>query len=208
MNELLNKISSLSLARIAIFGLLLTAGYYFSLYDSGEVLAQEIQNVRSQVEVENTKKLETEKTLRKEEQMRADVAILVKTYEEVKSKIPIEFEPSELRAIVQQISNASSLKITKLRNVDGHVAATRGPGQSNLVEELAVEYSFQGNYSQILDFMTMLSQVEKIVRVMDMRISVQDGSSGPSRYLNFDATLIGYKQAQHSDASKSTESRQ
>ena len=83
------------------------------------------------------------KILKKEEQMRADVALLAKTYEEVKAKIPIEFDSTEMRHIVQQISNSVGVKIAKLTNTQDN--RTLGPAfQKNLVEaELFLPWSAQ-----------------------------------------------------------------
>ena len=92
MNDFMTKVASQSMNRIALFSLIAAAIYFFTIYDSGALIEQQIATLKAQVDVETGKKSETEKILKKEEQMRADVALLAKTYEEVKAKIPIEFD--------------------------------------------------------------------------------------------------------------------
>lgn len=199
MNDLMAKVSTLSVNRIAVFGLLLTMFYYFLIYDNGEFAMQDIQNLNAQIVEETAKKVETERVLKKEEEMRTDVASLAKTYEAVKSKIPIDFETSELRIIVEQISAASDLKITKLSNSDPQqVNSSQGSDsaeEANLVQKVAINYVFQGNFAQFQMFMTQIASVEKVIKVSDLKIKSEDGQNGPNKNLTFEAVLIGYRQA-------------
>ena len=195
MNDLMTKVAGQSMNRIALFSLVAAAVYFFTLYDSGATIEQQIVEIKAQVDVETSKKSETEKILKKEEQMRADVALLAKTYEEVKAKIPIEFDSSEMRLIVEQISNSVGIKIAKLTNTQDN--RTMGPAfQQNLVEQVVMDYELHGHYNQILNFITELSKVEKILKVEDFTIETLKASNSPSTQLKMTTKVIGYKQAQ------------
>lgn len=199
MNDLMSKVSTLSVNRIALFGLLLTLFYYFMIYNNGDLIVSEIQGLNTQIAQETTKKVETERVLKKEEEMRNDVASLAKTYEAVKSKIPIDFETSELRIIVEQISAATELKIIRLNNTDAEQVNTPQAGESeeeaNLVQKVAIKYVFQGNFAQIQAFMTQIGAVEKIIKVSELKIKSENGQTGPNKYLTVEAVLVGYRQA-------------
>lgn len=200
MNDLVAKVSTLSVNRIAFFGLMLTMFYYFLGYNNGDAIVAEISSLNAQIAEETTKKVETERVLKKEEEMRADVASLAKTYEAVKSKIPIDFETSELRIIVEQISAATDLKITKLSNSDmqqvNSPEATENAEEANLVQKVAINYVFQGNFAQIQTFMTQIAGVEKVIKVSELKIKTEDSPNpGPSKYLTVEAVLVGYRQA-------------
>ena len=199
VNDLMAKVSTLSVNRIAIFGMLLTMFYYFMIYNNGDTILAEIQGITNQITEETAKKVETERVLKKEEEMRNDVASLAKTYEAVKSKIPIDFETSELRIIVEQISAATDFKITKLTNSDPQlVNSTEGSEnaeEANLVQKVAINYIFQGNYAQIQTFMTQIAAVEKVIKVAELKIKADDGANGPNKNLTVEAVLVGYRQA-------------
>lgn len=203
MNDLMAKVANLSTNRIAFFSLLICIVYYFVFYDSGVTIDDEILAIRAQIAEETTKKIETEKILKKEEQMRSDVAMLAKTYEEVKSKIPIDFESSELRAIVEQVSNASSLKIATLKDQQQQNDMGSIP-EANLVEQVVIDYKFQGTYSQIKNFVIQLAQVEKVIKVSNMRITVPSVGDGPGKFLDMDTSIIGYKQSAEIKKSKNS----
>ncbi len=197
MNDFMTKVAGQSINRIALFSLVAAAIYFFTIYDSGAVIQQQIADIKVQVDVETGKKSETEKILKKEEQMRADVALLAKTYEEVKAKIPIEFDSSEMRLIVEQISNSVGVKIAKLTNTQDN--RTLGPAfQQNLVEQVVMDYELHGHYNQILNFITELSKVEKILKVEDFTIEPLKAGTMPSTELKMSTKVIGYKQAQPS----------
>lgn len=199
MNELMAKVSTLSVNRIAIFGFILTMIYYFTIYNNGDALVAEIQGIQAQITEETAKKVETERVLKKEEEMRADVASLAKTYEAVKSKIPIDFETSELRIIVEQVSAATDLKIAKLSNSDPQQVnspdATQSPDEANLVQKVAINYVFQGSFVQLNNFMTQIGGMEKIIKISELKIKAENGTDGPNKNLTVEAVLVGYRQA-------------
>lgn len=200
MNDFMTKVASQSMNRIALFSLVAAAIYFFTIYDSGAAIEQQIATLKAEVDVETSKKSETEKILKKEEQMRADVALLAKTYEEVKAKIPIEFDASEMRLIVEQISNSVGIKISKLTNTQDN--RTLGPAfQQSLVEQVVMDYELQGHYNQILNFITELSKVEKILKVEDFKVEPIRTGNSPSTALKITTKVIGYKQVQPSKAS-------
>ena len=198
MNELMAKVSTLSVNRIAIFGFILTMIYFFTIYNNGDALVAEIQGLQAQITEETAKKVETERVLKKEEEMRADVASLAKTYEAVKSKIPIDFETSELRIIVEQVSAATDLKIAKLSNSDPQQVnspeATQNADEANLVQKVAINYVFQGSFAQLNNFMTQIGGMEKIIKISELKIKAENGTDGPNKNLTVEAVLEGYRQ--------------
>ena len=199
MNDFMTKVASQSMNRIALFSLIAAAIYFFTIYDSGAVIEQQVATLKAQVDVETGKKSETEKILKKEEQMRADVALLAKTYEDVKAKIPIEFDASEMRLIVEQVSNSVGVKIAKLTNTQDN--RTLGPAfQQSLVEQVVMDYELLGHYNQILNFITELSKVEKILKVEDFKVEPIRTGNAPSTSLRITTKVIGYKQVQPSKA--------
>ena len=199
MNDFMTKVASQSMNRIALFSLIAAGIYFFTIYDSGAVIEQQVATLKAQVDVETGKKSETEKILKKEEQMRADVALLAKTYEDVKAKIPIEFDASEMRLIVEQVSNSVGVKIAKLTNTQDN--RTLGPAfQQSLVEQVVMDYELQGHYNQILNFITELSKVEKILKVEDFKVEPIRTGNAPSTSLRITTKVIGYKQVQPSKA--------
>lgn len=196
MNDLMAKIANLSTGRIAIFGFLITLVYYMMVYDSGSSIVTEMDALNTQISDESGKKAETEKVLKKEEQVRAETALTAKGYEEVKAKIPIDFEAAELRQIVDQVRSETSLEMIDFKNMPKGNESNSSP-EANLIEQVVSDIKFEGTYSQIANFVTKISEIEKIVKVGDFTIQVSNRkkTEGPVYKLAFDTKIIGYKQS-------------
>lgn len=193
-------IASLSLVKVAVFGLVLTAGYFFLIYDSGAQLNQTIESSKALWEVESNKKIETNKVLKKEQQMKSNVALFVKKFEEIKSKIPIEFTESELREIVTQFANRNNLINKSSSRPTPSYKNTTNKLEDNLIERVELSYTFEGTYSGIAQFVTDLSHTDKVIKIGDFIISEPPPTSlkrekkSAQKLLIFNATIIGYKQ--------------
>ena len=74
--KFLRIVSQFSTFKTLLVACLLTAGYYVMYFDTGAVLQLEIQNLESQVAIEETKKKDTEATIKKEDEMQANLAAL------------------------------------------------------------------------------------------------------------------------------------
>ena len=156
----------------------------------------EIETLKKQIEEEKIKKLETNRVLQKEEQMRADVTMLVKKYEEVKSKIPIEFLESELRIIIDQFATQFDLKTLKNQR------STQGKDfgaslDANLVEQVVLEYSFAGNFSNLEKLIKQIASTDKLVKIENFELVSTGKRAEPDKPqdLTLKATIIGFKQS-------------
>lgn len=190
------RVADFSAIRVAMVGVFLAGLYFAMAFNSGSQIQAEIDTIKTRITEENVKKLETNRVLQKEEQMRADITMLVKKYEEVKSKIPIEFLESELRIIIDQF--ASQFELKTIRNV----RATRGKDfgaseDSNLVEQVVLDYSFVGNFYSLEKLINQISKTDKLVKIEHFEILSTSKRTDPNtpKELVLNATIIGFKQS-------------
>jgi len=196
IKKIMSQIADMSTARLAIMGLICAGIYYMSFFNDGSTLRQSIDGMKSQISEEETKKIETNSILQKEEQMRGDVSLLVKKYEEVKARIPIEFLESELRIIVDTLINKYELKTVK--NLRANSGQDFGVNQdASLVEQVPLEYTFTGTFSKLYKFMKDLSLTEKTIKVENFILAATPRASNAprSKELTLTATIIGFKQS-------------
>lgn len=207
----LQAIGSLPLSRVVMVAVFLTAAYYFMIYDDGSAIVTRIEAAKVQLEVENKKKIETQKVLKKEQQMKSDVELFANKFEEIKSRIPVEFSEAELRAIVNQYSTRNNLKTTRTERrppaatpVSAKAAETSG---ENLVEQVILGYEFEGSYGNIAKFVSEISNLEKIIKIGDFNLNLLPTPGGKTKTyeLAFKASIVGYKQSLES--LKSTNSK-
>jgi Tfp pilus assembly protein PilO len=197
LNKLMVQIADLSTGRLALLGAVLAGIYYGTLFNDGSSIRQNIVTLKSQIEEEKIKEVETKRILLKEEQMRGDVTLLVKKYEDVKSKIPIEFLESELRIIINQLATQFDLKTIK--NQRAAKGKDFGSAQdANLVDQVALDYSFTGTYFNLEKLLVQISSLDKLIKIENFQFSNSDKKSndGFSREINLKATIVGFKQSQ------------
>ena len=192
----MNQFANFSTGQLAIAGVILTVIYYTSFFNNGSAIELEMTSIKAQIEEEKIKKVETNRVLQKEEQMRADVSMLVKKYEDVKSKIPIEFLESELRIIIDQYANQFELKTT--RNQRASKGKDFGSAlDANLVEQVALEYTFMGTFFNLEKLINQITRLDKLVKVESFQfISAEKKTNAGVGYeVSLTATIIGFKQS-------------
>jgi hypothetical protein len=196
LNKIMAQVAEFSSGRLALVGALLAGLYYSTVFDDGSMLRQSIESIKVQIQEEKIKKIETTRILQKEEQMRADVTMLVRKYEEVKSKIPIEFLESELRIIINQfatqfdIQTTKNERATKTKNFESQEDA-------KLIDQIVLDYTFVGTFFNIEKFLLQIANMDKLVKAESFIISSsgQRDKEGVSRKITLNATLIGFKQS-------------
>ncbi len=200
LSRFIETVAIMSLGRVAIVAVVITGLYYSFVYDDGKALLAKIQTAKTSLANENKKKIETQKVLKKEQQMKADVELLATKFEEVRSKIPLEFLESELRDTVHQHVTKYNLKTVKTerrpQNPRQFTQVMIDAGE-NLVQQVMLSYELEGTYANISQFVTEISRLEKIIKVGDfnMIISKNPGlGKVRTRDLIFRANIIGYKQ--------------
>ncbi len=195
---MINIVGGLSLGRVALFAGVLTLTYYATLYDNGESIIQATDAAQVQLESEKLKQVETQKTLKKEQQMKADVELMAKKFEEIKAQIPLDFLESDLRAIVDQHASRNGLKTTRTDRRPSPMKVTASNnGNENLVEQVALGYEFEGTYNNIAKFVMELSSLEKLIKIGDFELSVRTDYNVKSKTkdLVFKVNIIGFKQS-------------
>jgi Tfp pilus assembly protein PilO len=208
LQKVINIIGSMSLPRVALFAGILTLLYYATIYDGGSTIIQGIEAAKAQLEAENAKKIETQKVLKKEQQMKADVELLAKKFEEIKAKIPLDFLESDLRTIVDQYSSQNGLKTTRTdRRQIPMKTNLANEGNENLIEQVALGYEFEGTYNSIAKFVSEISNLEKLIKIGDFDLSVRADSNRSKKIkdLTFKVNIIGFKQAL--EATKSSDKK-
>lgn len=195
-NKFITLIAELSIGRLAILGAVISGIYYATMFNDGSLIQQNIATLKTQVEEEKIKKVDTTRVLQKEEQMRGDVTMLVKKYEEVKAKIPIEFLESELRIIVDKYAVQYDLKTVKSQK------GTRGKDfgaseDASLVNQVALEYSFKGTFFNLEKLVNEITQIDKLIKIENFQFTSEEKKmqSDDSPEVTLHATIVGFKQS-------------
>lgn len=192
--KLLKLFSSLSMARLAIVAVFVTAGYYFMYYDNGYAIEERITAVQGQLDAEKAKRADIEKKMKKEEEMRGNVMQLAANLELVKTKIPNEFSPIEILTIVNRLSEISGVKVAALKPTGPRVSTQKLATGAELIEEVNFDITMTGPFSSIVTFVEALSKETKIIKIRNFVLEKHSTDLTKEVIIQFVGEIVGYKQ--------------
>ncbi len=193
--KLIKIIAQFSMLRIFIAAIALSAGYFFMYYDNGTAFEAQITAINDQIATEVAKKKDTEKTIKREDEMRANLAALARDLQVVKAKLPNEFKDTEMTAMVNKAAQSAGLNITSLNRKKSAPALSSTASGADSVEEIVFDLALNGKFNQFVQFLDILSKEEKIIKIRDFVI--EKNSKNPDDFLiRFKGDIIGFKQAQ------------
>lgn len=192
--KLIKLFSTLSLARLSIVAIFVTAGYYFLYYDDGAKIEERLKAVESQLNDEKTKRTEIEKKMKKEEEMRGNVMQLAANLELVKTKIPNEFNQIEILNIVNRVSLSSGVKIAGLKPVAAKTTDKKLVTGAELIEEVNFDIEMSGSFIAIVNFVESLSKETKIIKIRNFILEKQSTDLTQETIIKFAGEIVGYRQ--------------
>ncbi len=183
MNPILNKIISLTMQKILVFGLALGGAYYFFYtYDTYVMLTTKREGVEREIETEREIQKDTDSTLKKELEVKDSVAALSLQFEKISKSLPTDITQSDVMAFIDDFSRKAAVKVT-----DKKPSTT---GFLEVVEILPISVTLRGSYFDIGRFIQSVSVNQPITRVSDYTIKRDGTSSG--QYI-FSGKIIGYR---------------
>ena len=196
-------LANLPFSRVIIITLLASAGYYFAGYNTGSEIIDRIANTEKEIIAEKNRREETQKTLKEEEMMKANVGQTQKKFEEIKDRIPISFEERDLLEIVNDVAKRNTLTPGPRVRESNIVIESEGK-DTDLVEAFGWKTSFTGSFISMAQFAIDISKLEKLIRIGNFKIvpAPSIGSASRSGLLQMDTTIIGYRQKPVSDEVK------
>lgn len=198
--KFLRIIAGLSMSRIVIFGVLCTIMYYSSYFDDGSTLGNQIATMESQVKSESDRRIEVNKIIKKEEEMRGNLLQLQRNLEVVKSKIPNEFRDTQMSIILNNASIASGVNLQDLSVAQSNLLGAKKVYDPNsikpedLIEEVRFNISLSGSYSAFLKFLDVLTKEDKVLKVKNFVIE-KNSSDIDDDMIKFKGDVIGFKQS-------------
>ncbi len=184
MNKFFEQLAAIEIGKTLVMGVGLAAFYYFTLYDDGSGLDAQIAQVNVMVQEEETKKADTDSTLRQVKEMQEKIGQLSVKYQEISRRLPATLYSIDLNKAIDDFARTSGVSV-KLKK----------PGETikrELVEEVPVEINLEGTFAELAQFTYLVASAERISRVTDIVISATEGGG---KHLKFEGDVIGYKLA-------------
>lgn len=198
--KLLKLISELSMAKIIILAMIGSVIYFVSYFDSGAQLEEQIAGIVSQVDFETTRRIEVNKIIKKEEEMRGNLLQLQRNLEVVKTKIPNEFKDTQMSAILNNASAVSGISLQELSIIAVEPRQRVGKIDPNsikpedLIEEVKFNITLLGSYGALIKFLDVLTKEDKILKVRNFVIE-KNSTNIDDDAIKFKGEIVGFKQS-------------
>ena len=158
----------MSTAQVIVIGIFLTGIYYFFLYNNGDKLKQEIQNVNTQIQT-------AESNITKSEKEYKDLQLFKEEIEQQEEfvKAFIDFIPSSLT-----FTDISVLVIKQARlagiNINSKKDIQFQRFKDTDYEFLNMKLEITGSFSQLMFFLSKLTEEKRVLIVDEIDISTTD----------------------------------
>ncbi|MFM6928607.1 MAG: type 4a pilus biogenesis protein PilO [Bdellovibrio sp.] len=190
MEKLFEKLSSFTIGKAFVIGLLVAGIFYVTLYDDGSALDGQIANVSQQLTQEEAKKKDTDATLKQVREMQDKVGRLSQQYQEISRRLPNALYSIDINKSIDGFARSADVDIK-----------SKKPGENvkrEVVEEVPVSVSLEGTYSQLAQFVYLVASSERLARVKNIVISEPEGDV-TNKKLKFEGQVVGYKLANEKD---------
>jgi type IV pilus assembly protein PilO len=193
MKNFFVTLATMDFQKVLMAAILVGSGYYFFLYDSGDAINKEVEDLRMQVIAEGKKKDDTDATLLEEKHMREEVGILTEKYQIISKKLPAQLSTFEVNGAIETYARETQVKIKGSK-----------PGlaeKMEIVEEVPLDIVIEGKYPDLLQFIYNVSIAERLTKFKSLSILPVGGANQAffSSNLRLEGVVVGYKLAPETD---------
>lgn len=184
MSKFIEMLVGQEVSKILFMGLVLTGLYWYAVYDDGTALESQIAQVSQQLQQEEAKKKDTDATLKQVQEMQEKVGQLSLKYQEISRRLPAVLFSIDINKAIDDFARNAGVSVK-----------TKKPGENTkreVVEEVPVSVTLEGNYSELARFTYLVSVAERMARVQN--VIVTESTATPGK-LKFEGQVVGYKLA-------------
>lgn len=172
--------------------------FYFTAYDDGSALSQNLTNLNQEVTTETERKKDTEKALKEEQRMKESIGELSLKYKDISTKLPSTLSSAEITRSIDSVAKATGVKVKSKKLGKAQIR--------EIIEELPIEVEMRGSFAELSQFIYLISIEERVARVTDFLIATDyrtAGSKFSSDEINLRATVVGYRSLPYIESSQS-----
>jgi type IV pilus assembly protein PilO len=174
LEDIINRLSKISQPqRLAIYGciiaLVLVVYLFVMLFPSQENMVR----IEKKIAEHNEKLKETDDKVSTLDGLQVEIAELKVLLEESMEQLPKGEEIADLLKQISDNGRSSGLEIRKFERKKENINSSY-----DLVAEVPIELSVQGSFHRIAMFFDQISQMNRIVHVKNIEISIEDNESG------------------------------
>lgn len=184
-------LEELETTKAFLIGVVITALFYFMMYDDGSRLEARIQSIKQQISANQNKIEQAKQAVIEKEKFANTKKLLGERFDTLVQYIPEDFNSTEQMKIISNVAKTAGANILKISQT--------GRGEKfNFYEEIRVDVELVGSYTQIMMFMSGLTRLKKVIVADNINLSSQNSNSSKSEgeggvKINFKSQLVGYR---------------
>lgn len=187
------KLKNLPFGTALIINLILSVVYYFSLYDNGSALENQIQATKTQLTASENELENLKKAVEDAERFKQTMATLGTEMERILLAIPSQLTSMELMKIISTEAKSVGVDIKNLAGQAGTASSAKDTKQ--FYEAVTVEVTISGSYNQVMMFLSNLTRLDKILIAKNLTLDIaQMGPAGSnSPVINMKGLIEAYR---------------
>jgi Tfp pilus assembly protein PilO len=195
MNKYIVKLSELPWLQVLMFSFVAAALYYFGLFDDGTSMRNRLQQTTTQLADSKKKLDETKKAMADAARFESEVKATTEQFSKLIEYMPENMSQSDLMSMVAKQAAAAGAKVTRIEPV----SAVQNQTKAEVYDPVRVNITLSGTFTQILSFLSNLSQVPRLLTFDKLNLATPGDSASPTAdlsetpVLSFEGTLVGYR---------------
>jgi Tfp pilus assembly protein PilO len=187
MNQWILQLGDMPWARAFIFAVVAGMIYWFGVRDSGDAIVSQIQNAETTRNSAQATLNQMKKELEDATIFKAKVEDTARQFESILNFMPDDMTSAKLNEIVNEQVGLVGLRAKK-------VVPRGGKERKDFYETSRVQFELEGTFPQVLDLLSALSRVPRVMTFDSIQIKNSMSQSGDfSPTVNFNAVIVGYR---------------
>lgn len=178
MMDLLNR---LEITQAFLIGLVLTVMYYFLMFDNGQAILQQVDDLKKQYQSQQVTLKKIKKALEDKRRFEQEAEEINTNLEAFLRYFPSESDQNKLMKEVSQSAEVHQVTVLSLKPVD------RAP-EFPSYPETAFSFEVEGTFNQIMGFISNLTQLKRAIDFK--KTEIRTSNSGQDPILKFTSTLV------------------
>lgn len=180
-----------------IVAVVLTAFYYFALYDNGDKLVRQIKATKETIQTKRGELNKINKAKQEKEQTVQEMSLISDQFQRVLQYLPTDLNASDLMRTIWEEARAAGTRNLKI-HPENHSE------HGLFYEPLYIKVELEGKFVQVASLLSSLTKVPRLINVtsIDLKLAPNQKHSD-SQLLSFKGTLVGYRYSEQKEKDKS-----
>jgi Tfp pilus assembly protein PilO len=187
LNRFFIFLAGLDMIKILGIGALVAVLYFFVIFDNGQSLKTQIEQLETQAATTQTEIKTVKDALANADRFEREVKDTVEQFTHITDFMPEKLTTAGLVTTLSELTTKAGLKLTKTE-------PKSGSERVDFYEITKVAFAVEGSFTQLMSFLSGISKAQQILTIDGLKIEVAQNSADPeSPRIVAEGVLFGYR---------------